>query len=343
MVVANGCGDEGAPAQSAERPSVDISELTAGSVVSGVGGYSWIVGSADNVGLGLYRFRGRQAQRVADLSRLDQGVQAIAFGELVVVGGVRCADDQCDSSVLELLAVDADGRVLDWGVLDTKMGPPDDTDTAFFLGESASRLWTSNLAGELLAVDAEGAVVAGPIPPAQWTDPCVIGPDLYRVEAENPPPPPPPGVPEQVPFHALGFRVSRWDGSRFVAVPGSLLPEAESPGPLAFCADLGFEVPSPTANARWEPGQRWQRIDLAAAPPNARSGLTQSRSHRWYVVDASGALRRRAGAGWVEVGPQFTSPRGDEPPFALTVDDAHDQIVACLATDVDLECRVTPT
>ncbi len=341
MVVA-ACGD-GRATPSADGRSVNVRDLTAASVVSGVDGYSWIVGSVDGAGLALYRFRGDQAERVADLTHLEQGVQAVAFGQLVVVGGVRCADDPCDGSVLELLAVDADAQVTDWGVLDTKTGAPDDTDSAFFVGASASGLWTSNLAGELVALDVGGEVVSGPVPPVQWTEACVIGPDLYRVEAENPPPPAPPGVPDQAPFPALGYRVSRWDGSQFVAVPNSDLPETESPGPLAFCADSGFEVPGTTATARWEPGQAWQRTAPVSPPPNARSNLTQSTSRRWYVVDASGALRRRTEAGWIEVGPRFTFPRADEPPLGLTVDDARGQVVACLATRVDLECRVTPT
>lgn len=343
VLVSTGCAGNPSPPEGDRRLSVGIGELTAESLVSGVDGYSWLIGSTHGANLGLYRFRGDRAERVADLSHFAQGVRASAFGELVVVGGVRCADAGCKSSVLELDAVDADNRVTSWGIVDSKVGAPDDTDTAFFLGTTASRLWTANLAGELLALDAEGAVVAGPIPPTVWTDPCVIGPDLYRVEAESPPPPPPPGVAEQVPFQPLGYRVSRWDGSQFVPVPDSQLSEAESPGVLAFCADAGFEIPGRGAIARWEPGREWQRTDLVSPPPSARSNLTQSSSHRWYVVDASGAVRRRSDAGWVATGLEFPLREGGSPPFVLAIDDANGQIVACLAPSQGLECRSTAT
>ncbi len=344
VLVSAGCFRDRATVESGESTSVGVGDLFASQVVSGLGGDAWIVGRpAKAEGLVLYTWSRGRAEKVADLARFDQGVRAVAFGSLLVVGGVRCATAACGRTVLELLAVDSDNHVREWGVVDSRVGGPDDGDSVSFVGVSASTLWVGNLSGQFVGLNADGDVAAGPIPAEQWTELCVIGSDLYRVEVENPPPASPPGVAEQVTTDPLGFTISRWDRSQFVAEPDGHLAKADSPGPNAFCAHQGFEVPGPAATVEWKPGLGWQFVQPRSVPPDARSGLGQSSSRRWYVIDASDALLELSDAGPVEVGLRFTIARGDEPPLVLLVDDSHDHVTACLASRGDLECRATPT
>lgn len=323
LVAATGCsGDEDAP-QAVGTEATSLQNVVPGAVVAGpVSGY--VVDRSDPKQARLYVI-GESEPTVEDFPTLT-GMAATFFADQLVVGGVRCADESCETTVAEFVFAEADGSVRTVVEADEHPGAPESGDALVIIGSTDDTLWALGLRGQLLEIASDGKIVEHS---TVQGEPCLIDDRLFTL-AENA------SADEGVPhIDASEETAKRFEVLELVGAVSRPVPDGtlDYEGPLAygFCADNSFEIGNSARTHAWTAKAGWTDINVDAS---AKSQATSSTHRSFYLAD-DGSLMRRAGEQDEPTGIEFSSATADskdQAPPALFVDDSGGGLLACIGT-----------
>lgn len=336
-VVLVACGS--APQRSIQTRASLPTSVTVSAIVSG-NGVGWILDTGGH----LWRVSrdGTATAFPAPDARARQAPVATSFGDLVLVGGVRCNRPQrsgstCPETVDEVTAY-ADG-VKQWSMIVWRRpGPVGDAEGFVFVGPyKGSMLVDTN--GGLRGLSSKGDIAfEAPTTPGET---CVIGTDLYAVGPANRPSSMPgaPGVATSP--QATTVEVEQFNGGRWVPVPGSEHEYTSGGG----CAAGAFVIENAkgAAQALWRPTTGWKAVQ-ATEPSDSVGEPVRTSAHNQYRLETSGAVVRLAPTGESQTtGLSFpnASASTSGPPPQLAIDDSGSVIFACVqAPTVPRVCKV---
>jgi hypothetical protein len=273
-----------------------------------------------------------------------QGAGHRATADGLELAGWRCDGGEmpdCDTSVAELVRLDAAGEETGRVTLAEKPGPLDPSDGVAIVGGTSRSTWLA-VQGSLVEVSDRGEAVSTVV--SSGGEHCVIGDRLYALVE--------PDARVGATVTAPGRRgtVSRFEVREptggWRAVPGGGPEALTNAEPLTgFCGDGRFEVTTPggTLVATWDPGDGWSRVRTAAGGPTA--GVVEASPLGDFARLGDGTVVERTSTGaYARTGLEVEPPPTFDPaagPAVVSADSSDTLVAACVTWPETTETATT--